>query len=83
MEVNFLNYITSIAYQTLIFMGENPSPITNDKQINYKQAKLLLDTLKLLIEKTKGNLTAEENSFLNNTYNELKIKFDGISEERG
>ena len=78
MEVNFLNYIASISYQALIFMGENPNPITNEKQKNLKQAKLLLDTLEMLQYKTEGNLTQEEDSFLKNTFFELQNKFKAL-----
>ncbi len=83
MELNFLNYITSIGYQALIFMGENPNPITNEKQRNLKQAQLLLNTLGLLQEKTAGNLTEEEQLFLNNTVVELQSKFKQIQGEEG
>lgn len=78
MEVNFLNYIASIAYQTLIFMGENPNPVTNEKQQNLKQAKLLIDTLAMLQEKTQGNLTEEEGQFLDHTFDDLLIKYNEI-----
>jgi hypothetical protein len=83
MELNFLNYITSIGYQALIFMGENPHPLTQQKEKNLRQARLLLDTLILLREKTEGNLTDEESQFLNNTICEVQAKLKENSEPRG
>ena len=56
MDVNFINYMTGLAFQALIFLGEIPNPITNKVEKNIQQAKMLIDTLRMLKEKTKGNL---------------------------
>ena len=37
-ELNFFNYIASLGFQALIFMGEVPNPITNQVEKNVKQA---------------------------------------------
>ena len=44
----------------MIFLGEMPNPITNQVEKNLKQAKFLIDTLVILRDKTKGNLSKEE-----------------------
>jgi len=76
MEVNFLNYLTSLALQAMIFLGEIPNPMAENKtEINLKQAKFLIDTLLLLRDKTKGNLNKEEEDFLNMSLYELQMKF--------
>lgn len=76
MEVNFLNYLTSLALQAMIFLGEIPNPLAENKtEINLKQAKFLIDTLLLLRDKTKGNLSKEEEDFLNMSLYELQMKF--------
>ena len=75
LEINFLNYATSLALQAMIFLGEIPNPLAEDKvEVNLKQAKFLIDTLLLLRDKTKGNLTKEED-FLNMSLYELQMKF--------
>lgn len=75
MEVNFLNYVTSLAFQSLIFMGEIPNPITQKVDENIPQSKFLIDTLIMLRDKTKGNLSPEENDLLNASIYELQMKF--------
>ncbi|MBF0330628.1 MAG: DUF1844 domain-containing protein [Candidatus Omnitrophica bacterium] len=75
MEVNFFNYLTSMGYQAMIFLGEIPNPMTGENQKNLRQAKFIIDTLLLIQEKTKGNLTEQENSFLDGTLYELQMKF--------
>ena len=74
-EVNFIGYITSLALQTMIFLGEIPNPMTNETEKNLMQAKFLIDTLVLLRDKTKGNLDVQENEAINGFIYELQMKF--------
>jgi len=80
-EVNFLNYVTSLGFQSLIFLGEIPNPLTNEIQKNLPQAKFLIDTLILLRDKTKGNLTPEEENLLNASIYELEMKYVSILQQ--
>jgi hypothetical protein len=74
-EVSFLNYIMSLGYQAMIFLGEVPHPVTGQTEKNVRQAKFLIDTLLLLKEKTRGNLTPEEDSLLGSSLYELQMKY--------
>lgn len=76
MEINFINYVSSLAFQALIFLGELPNPLDDSKiEKNLPQAKFLIDTLIMIREKTKGNLTAEEDNLISATIYELQMKF--------
>ena len=79
-EVNFFTYLTSLGYQAMIFLGEVPNPMTGQTEKNLRQAKFLIDTLILIREKTKGNLTPQEESFLGGTIYELETRF--VEEQR-
>jgi len=75
-EFDFRAYITSLAMQALIFMGIIPNPMNGDKlEKNLDQARLLIDTLAILRDKTAGNLTKEEEDLLNTVLYELQVKF--------
>ena len=75
-EVNFMNYVASLTFQAMIFLGEIPNPMAENKiEKNLAQAKLLIDTLTLLREKTKGNLTKQEEDLLNGSVYELQMKY--------
>lgn len=75
MEINFLNYISSLGFQALIFLGEVPNPVTNQQEKNLSQAKFLIDTLGMLKTKTKGNLNRQEETLLNSSVYELQMKY--------
>ncbi len=74
-ELDFFNYIASLGFQAMIFLGEVPNPITNQTDKNLKQAKFLIDTLSLLREKTEGNLSKEEAELLNGSIYELQLRY--------
>ncbi len=78
-EVNFFNYIASMGYQAMIFLGEVPNPMTQKTEANIRQAKFLIDTIAMVREKTKNNLSAQEDQFLNGTLYELQMKFVEVS----
>lgn len=74
-EINFLNYITSLGFQAMIFMGEIPNPVTNETDKNFMQAKFLIDTMSMLKEKTAGNLDEQEKNLLENSIHELQMRY--------
>ena len=80
-EADFVNYISSLAYQAMVFLGEIPNPATNTSEKNLEQAKFVIETLILLQEKTKGNLTSKESDMLNTAAYELQMKFVEMSEK--
>ena len=80
-EADFVNYISSLAYQAMVFLGEIPNPVTNNSEKNLEQAKFVIETLILLQEKTKGNLTRKESDALNTAAYELQMKFVEASEK--
>ena len=74
-EINFISYITSLAFQAMIFLGEIPNPVTNKTDKNLQQAKFIIDTLLLLREKTVNNLATQEADTLNAYLYELQMKY--------
>jgi len=74
-QADFRAFISSMAMECLIFLGEIPNPITKKKEVNLDQARYVIDTLTLLKDKTKGNLTAEEANTLDGILYELRTKF--------
>ncbi len=78
-QLDFFNYIASLGFQAMIFLGEMPNPMTNQVEKNLKQAKFLIDTLVILREKTKGNLTKEEDDILNGSIYELQMRYVDLS----
>ena len=76
-EPDFNFFITSLALQATIALGVIENPMTNKKEENLIQAKFLIDTLGVLKDKTKGNLTNEEEKLMENVLYELRMQYVG------
>ena len=74
-EVNFSSFILSLNTSALYHMGELPHPETGQRLLDRELAKHTIDTLILLADKTKGNLSHDENELLTRILYELKMRF--------
>lgn len=74
-EPDFPFFLTTLALQAGIFLGEITNPANNQKEENLMQAKFIIDTLSMLKEKTAGNLSAEEDTMLDNILYDLRTKY--------
>ncbi len=72
---DFKFFVTTLSLQATIALGDIPNPVTNKAEVDLSQAKLLIDTLAMLKEKTAGNLNTEEDSLLDNMLYELRMHY--------
>src|SRR5262245_47838281 len=71
--ISFL--FTTLATQALIALGALPHPATNQVEKDLDQAKLFIDTLGVLEEKTRGNLSQDEKRQLDAILFDLRMQF--------
>ena len=74
-EINFASFIFSLSTSALLHFGEITDPISNKKERNLPLAKQTIDLLGMLKEKTKGNLSNEEDDLLDNILYNLRMKY--------
>lgn len=74
-EVNFATFVVSLNASALLHLGAIEDPTTGKTARNLPMAKQTIDILKLLQEKTAGNLTKEEESLLKNILYDLRIMY--------
>ncbi len=79
-EPGFSELISSLGMQALAALGEIAHPLTHETTPDLFQAKYLIDTLEMLSEKTKGNLTQEEELMIKELLYALHMKFVQKSE---
>jgi len=73
--IDFPSYILSYYTQGLVLLGEVPNPYTNKKEEDVEAARHTIDILSMLEQKTKGNLSNEEQQLLETVLYELRMKF--------
>ncbi len=74
-EINFSSFIFSLSTSALIQLGEVEDPFTQKKSRNLPLAKQTIDLIGMLKEKTKGNLTSEEEKFLDQILFDLRMRY--------
>jgi hypothetical protein len=72
-EVNFSTFIVSLSTETLFHLGEIPHPASGERKKDLPLAKHAIDTLALLQEKTRGNLTEDEQKLLESMLYDLRM----------
>ncbi len=74
-EVNFSSFVLSLHTSALYHLGEIEDPASGSKIVDLDLAKNAIDTLALLEDKTKGNLSNDESELLTRVVYELKMHF--------
>ncbi|HWP49087.1 MAG TPA: DUF1844 domain-containing protein [Candidatus Limnocylindrales bacterium] len=72
-EASFLSLIFTFYADAQIGLGLVPNPLTKKVEKDLVRAKYLIDLLGILQEKTKGNLTAEEERTLEDILFHLRM----------
>jgi len=74
-KATFLSIVLRMATGAYISLGLVEDPSTGKKNKDLEMAKYLIDSLRILRDKTKGNLDKEEEGYSNNIIQDLELKF--------
>jgi hypothetical protein len=74
-EVTFSNFVFSLSTQALIQLGEIQDPATRETMKSLPLAKQTIDLIGMLGEKTKGNLTKEEETLIETALYDLRMRY--------
>lgn len=79
----FIEFVMMQAQNTALFLGQIPNPQTGQGEVNLELAKMFIDQLAMIQEKTRGNLSNEEATVLRSTLSNLQMAFvDASQHER-
>lgn len=73
--LNFSTFILSLTTSALVCLGELPDPIAKEKMMNLPLAQQTISIIEILKEKTKGNLTEDEENLLGTVLYDLRMKY--------
>ena len=77
----FIEFVMMQAQNAALFLGQIPNPQTGQGEVNLELAKMFIDQLGMIQEKTRGNLTNEEAAVLRNTLSNLQMAFVEVSQQ--
>ena len=75
----FIEFVMMQAQNAALFLGQIPNPQTGKGEVNLEVAKMFIDQLAMIQEKTRGNLSNEESTVLRNTLSNLQLAYVEIA----
>lgn len=73
--INFSTFIFSLNSAAMVHLGLVDEPSTGSRMRNLELAKQTIDILGMLAEKTRGNLSKEEDDLLRNILRDLRMMY--------
>ncbi|NLN62122.1 MAG: DUF1844 domain-containing protein [Myxococcales bacterium] len=77
--IDFNTFVLSLSSSAAYHLGLVPHPETNITSINLCMARQTIDMLKMLMHKTQGNLTTEEERLIREVHYNLRTAFIAAS----
>ena len=79
MTQRFIEFVMMQSQHAALFLGQIANPQTGEASVNLEAAKMFIDQLEMIREKTRGNLTSEESKIIENALANLQLTFIEIS----
>ena len=68
-------FVSSLASQVYIFLGDIENPLTGKQAKDLEQAKYTIDMIQVLKDKTRGNVSEDEAKLLDALLFELRMRY--------
>jgi hypothetical protein len=81
MAQRFIEFVMMQAQNAALFLGQIPNPQTGKGEVNLEVAKMFIDQLEMIQEKTRGNLSNEETTVLRNAISNLQMAYVEVAEQ--
>jgi hypothetical protein len=78
----FIEFVVMHAQNAALFLGQIPNPRTGEAEVNLDLARMFIDQLAMIQEKTRGNLTSEEAKVLSNALSNLQMAYVEVGREQ-
>jgi hypothetical protein len=75
----FIELVMMNAQQAALCLGQMDHPSTGKAEVNLEAAKMFIDHLEIIKEKTRGNLNQDEEKILTSVLSELQLAFVQVS----
>ncbi|PYI59419.1 MAG: hypothetical protein DME31_03855 [Verrucomicrobia bacterium] len=77
----FIEFVLMHAQNAALFLGQIPNPKTGEPEVNLDLARMFIDQLAMIQEKTRGNLTSEEAKVLSNALSNLQMAYVDVARQ--
>ncbi|HVU03747.1 MAG TPA: DUF1844 domain-containing protein [Polyangiaceae bacterium] len=81
-QIDFATFVVSLSHSGFVHLGDVVDPGGDKLAPNLELAKQTIDLLAVLEEKTRGNLTGEEERILSAALYDLRMRFVEVSKKQ-
>ena len=81
-KIDFTTFVLSISSAAFMGLGLAPRPGSEKLEVDMELARQNIDLLELIKEKTKNNLTSDEEKLLNNLLFETQMRFVELQKQQ-
>jgi hypothetical protein len=74
-QADFVELCRMLASQALLYLGAMPDPETGRRLVSLEMAQFNIDLISMLEQKTKNNLSEQEQTFLTRVLYELRMQY--------
>jgi hypothetical protein len=74
-RADFVSFVSGLAVQVMVSLGALENPAIKKTEVDLDQAKYLIDLLEVIQDKTKGNLTEDEEKTLATVLYDLRVRY--------
>ncbi len=79
----FIEFVMMQAQNASLFLGLIPNPSSGQPEVNLDLARMFIDQLAMIGEKTRGNLSTDETKVLRNALTNLQMAYYEVSQGGG
>ncbi len=77
---SFEMLVTTLATEALVALGQVPHPVTGKAESQPNHAQYLIDMLDVLRQKTKGNLSPQEQELIESVLHQVRMVFIAVAD---
>ncbi len=74
-DLTFASFVVGLSTEALALMGEMPHPATGERMHDLIGAQQLIDIIGILQDKTRGNLSHDEDTLIDAILFDLRMKY--------
>lgn len=80
--IDFATFVLSLSHSALVHLGDAPNPNDGKREVNLPMARQTIDLLAVLQERTRGNLTGEEERIIDQALYDLRMRYVEVSNSK-
>jgi uncharacterized protein DUF1844 len=81
-ELDFAMFVISLTHSAWMHLGDAPNPADGQLEVNLSMARQTIDLLALLQEKTRSNLTGDEERVLGQALYDLRVRYVEVAKSK-